>query len=279
MSRVLVSAGMLAKNPYLIEKIERRVWSVEELCYSLVESARYLDESIMDEGLLSWLDTECGLPSLASALQPFMGQSRRLSDFVSTILQFTGYVSSEKENETRQTVEIGGALKPLEKSIHNADELARNQHTYRAIAEYDAVLEEHPHLEKRIRAELERKKGVLYTDMFRFKQAAESFLRAYELTGDAESYLYYLTAVRLSLTKEEYVSFISEHPEAYEYSMTLEQRMSAAEAEYMKEASHGRIGRITSYFESGQMTNFELELDRLIRDLKKEYRQRIGELV
>jgi hypothetical protein len=159
MSRVLVTAGLLAKNPYCIEKIERRVWSVEELCYSLVESARYLDESIMDEELLSWLDTECGLPELASTLRPLMGQSRRLSDFVAAILQFTGYVSTEKENETRQTVEIGGALKPLEKSIHNADELARNRHTYRAIAEYAAVPEAHPHLEKRIPAALERENG------------------------------------------------------------------------------------------------------------------------
>ena len=39
MARVIYAVGRLADKPYRIEKIERNVYSAEELCYSLVQSA------------------------------------------------------------------------------------------------------------------------------------------------------------------------------------------------------------------------------------------------
>ncbi len=273
MSRVFAAAGALARTPYYMEKLDRNIYSVEELSYSLMQSARYLDESIMDPALVEWLETECNVPELTKELSAYLGQDRLLTDFVTAILRFTGYATREQEEETRQVVEIGGALEPLQKSISEADYLADNRHTYQAIAAYDAVLRAHPNLEKKMRAVLERKKGVLYTRVFRFVQASDSFLRAYELTGDPESYLYYLAAVRLSLSDDEYVSFIAEHPEAYEYSMTLEERMREAERAYRSEGGESRIGKLSGYYEKGQMTGFELELTHLVKDLKNDYRR------
>ena len=277
MSRVLVGCGALAATPYYMEKLERNLTSVEELCYSLIQRAQYLDESILDPALVDWIENSCELPELAERLRPYLGQSRQLSEFVAEILHYTQFVSREENEKTRQVVEIGGVLAPLEQSIRRADELAENQHIYRAIAEYDAILQAHPNLEKSMRAVLERKKGVLYANMFRFVPASEAFYRAYELTGDPESYLYYLAAVRLSLPEEEYVSFIAEHPDAYAYSMTLEQRMKEAEAAYTEEGTSREIGRLTAFYEAGQQTGFEIELKRMVKALKTEYRHRIGE--
>ena len=52
MGRVLRTTGKLAKNPYRIQKIERNIYSLEELCYSLVQSAQFLDAEIMDPVLV-----------------------------------------------------------------------------------------------------------------------------------------------------------------------------------------------------------------------------------
>ncbi|MBO5564953.1 MAG: hypothetical protein J5935_05000 [Lachnospiraceae bacterium] len=277
MTRVLVGCGKLSATPYYLEKLEHNLYSVEELCYCLVQRAQYLDNSIMDPGLVSWLEEECELPELAKELRPFLGQKRQLSDFVATILHYTRYVSKERGEETRQVVEIGGALEPIEKGIRHADELAENQHLYLAIAEYDAVLNAYPNLEVTMKAVLERKKGLLYANMFRFVPASECFMNAYRLTGDPESYLYYLTAVRLTLSEEEYVSFIAEHPEAYAYSMTLEQRMRDTESAYAEAGMERQIGRLTSFYEAGQQTSFEIECKRMVGELKADYRRQIGE--
>ena len=74
MARVIYAGGRLADKPYRIEKIERNVYSAEELCYSLVQSAQILDARIMDTSLVSWLREECGLPELADRLAPYLGK-------------------------------------------------------------------------------------------------------------------------------------------------------------------------------------------------------------
>ena len=86
MGRVLRTTGKLAKNPYRIQKIERNIYSLEELCYSLVQSAQFLDAEIMDPVLVQWLREECGLPDLAERLGGYLGKERLLPDFTSAIL-------------------------------------------------------------------------------------------------------------------------------------------------------------------------------------------------
>jgi hypothetical protein len=51
MGRVLTVTGRLADTPYRIRKIERNVYSAEELCYSLAQCADFMDEEIMDPEL------------------------------------------------------------------------------------------------------------------------------------------------------------------------------------------------------------------------------------
>lgn len=272
MSRVMLTAGNLAGSPYYLQKMERNIYSLEELAYSLVQGAQYLDETIMSPALADWLDQECGLQELAESLRKYTGKSRQLPEYVSLILRAAGYVRQDKLRRVREIVEEGGSLQPLQRSIRNADYLAESRRIYQAIAAYDGILQEYDGMEKNTRAALERKKGLLYSSVFRFLPAAEAFLRAYDLTGDPESYLYYLTVLRLGLPQGEYVSFISEHPEAYEYSLTLEQRVEDAEAAYRDELENGAMHKLSSYYENGQMTGFEVELHRRVTDMKNEYR-------
>ena len=74
MSRVFIATGKVAKTPYRLEKIERNIYSIEELCYSLVQSAQFLDTSVMDPALVDWISNECGLPDLAAVLRPMLGR-------------------------------------------------------------------------------------------------------------------------------------------------------------------------------------------------------------
>ena len=273
MSTILLTTGRLTERPYRLQKIERNVYSVEELCYSLAQSAQFLDASVMDPLLVDWLDKECGLTDLADLLRRFLGHSRQLADFVAAIMEYTGYVSPESERSIRETIAEGAGMEPLERRMRSADYMAENGRAHQAIAEYRRILEDLPAPELQMRHRLLQKIGRLYCTLFRFDTAAEYYLKAYETARDPESYLSYLTAVRLSSTQEEYVAFVSEHPEAYDYSLTLEQRMETVRADYETGPSARGIRKLENYLQNGHITSFEIELDRMIKQLKEDYRR------
>ena len=67
---LIETIGKRTSNPYRLAAIDREVYSPEELMYSLVQSAQFLDEGILDEKLTEWIRTECGLPELVDLHVP-----------------------------------------------------------------------------------------------------------------------------------------------------------------------------------------------------------------
>ena len=273
MSRVFIATGKVAKTPYRLEKIERNIYSIEELCYSLVQSAQFLDTSVMDPALVDWISNECGLPDLAAVLRPMLGRPRALTEFVSAILGYAGYVSQDKQIRTKQIVASGQGMEPFERILKRAEYLRGNGQVYQALEQYEALLEALPAPERSMRRQVYCRMGGIYTGLFRFRSAAECFGKAYDLLQDPEVYLQYLAAVRFSLSDAEYVSFVSEHPESYNASMELERRVRAAHEEYEKSAMKLRIARMKRYRAMGQETSYETSLHEILQELKDDYRK------
>ena len=272
MARVIYAVGRLAEKPYRIGKIERNVYSAEELCYSLVQSAQILDADIMDPELLDWLSGECGLPELARRLTPYLGKERALSDFVSEILSYVGFVPQDREEKTRQIVSSGQGMEPLEKRMAQAAQLAENARIYEALEEYEEILRLLPAPEKRMRIRVLRNEGRLYARLFRFRAAASCFEKAYELSQRSDIYLEYLTAMRLGLSDSEYLSFVSEHPESANASLELEKRMEELRTEFNGTERKLAIDSLRRYQSSGQDTGYEVALHQTLQKLKEEYR-------
>lgn len=276
MARVIYAVGRLADKPYRIEKIERNVYSAEELCYSLVQSAQILDVGIMDLSLVSWLREECGLPELADRLAPYLGKERALSDFVSEILTYVGFVPQEKEETTRQIVSSGQGMEPFEKRMANASYLAEGARPYEALEEYDAILASLPSPERRMRTRILCEEGRIYAQLFRFRAAASCYEKAYQLTGSSEIYLNYLAATRLGLSDSEYISFVSEHPESVNASLELEKRMDSLIAGFNASERKLAIDSLKRYQSEGQDASYEVALHQTLQKLKEEYRSSLA---
>lgn len=276
MARVIYAVGRLAEKPYRIEKIERNVYSAEELCYSLVQSAQILDAGIMDPSLVFWLREECGLPELADRLAPYLGKERALSDFVSEILTYVGFVPQEKEETTRQIVSSGQGMEPFEKRMANASYLADGARPYEALEEYDAILASLPSPERRMRTRILCEEGRIYAQLFRFRAAASCYEKAYQLTGSSEIYLNYLAATRLGLSDSEYISFVSEHPESVNASLELEKRMDSLIAGFNASERKLAIDSLKRYQSEGQDASYEVALHQTLQKLKEEYRSSLA---
>ena len=74
MSHMILGTGRCAEHPYYIDRFYVNLYSVEELCYILVDKAEMLDQEIMQRDMVRWLDEECGLSDLAHALYALLNQ-------------------------------------------------------------------------------------------------------------------------------------------------------------------------------------------------------------
>ncbi len=272
MARVICAVGQQAEQPYRLEKIERNVYSIEELCYLLVQSAEILDDSLLNQELIDWIASECALPHLAESLQKYLGKQRLLSDFVAAILQYVGFVPEEKEEKTRQIVSSGQGLEPFEKRLAHAGTLRENASPYEALEEYRKLLEDLPSPERRLRIRALREMGRIYAEQFRFRAAAESFDKAYQLTGRSEIYLEYLACIRLGLSDSEYLAFVAEHPESGQASLLLEKRMDQLDAAFNVSERKLALDSLRQYQSGGQSTSYEVALHQTIQRLKEEFR-------
>ena len=272
MKRVMIATGKVAQTPYRIAKIERNIYTIEELCYSLVQSAKFLDADIMDPELVRWIGQDLALPDLAQRLSTYLGKKRTLSDFVACILNYTGYVTQDRQIQTRQIVASGQGMEPYERRYARALVYANGGQNYQALQELDALLADLPSPERDLRTKVLVRMGDLYADLFRYHQAADSYRKAYAITKNAEIYLKHLAAVRFSLSDSEYVSYISEHPESLQASMELEKRLSEANAAYDRSEEKRRVEQLQNYRESSQETSYEIALHQMIQKMKDDYR-------
>ncbi|MCH5341462.1 MAG: hypothetical protein J1E01_08340 [Acetatifactor sp.] len=282
--RVSVCVGDYAKTPYCIPGLEMNVYCMEELCYCMKENAFLLDMSLMNDGLLHWIDQECGLKELARALHPLVHRQGSLSAFVGMVLKFTGIYTDAEAMEVEQVLKQGAGLSRIEKRKSQVDYLVKKKKYLSAIREYDNLTVKWRELEEKgeplpavsCLSSILHNKGVALAGLMLYDRAADCFLAAYETDQDPNCYRDFLAAKRMTLTEEEYVAFAAGRAENYGHTLELEKELELLLGEWEQQPEYlllnnrrlrrGGIDR-QSYYEEG---------DRLIQALKDSYRSSVS---
>ncbi len=278
MSQVILETGNCAEEPYFIEKFYVNLYSVEELCYVLVENAELLDQEIMDRKLVQWLDEECGLNELAHNLYLLLNQKASSVAFVGTILEYVRLYPEEEIKRAEDIIRQNDGLDPYERKKAKADYLMGSRRYYAALRQYHFLLSELPETEKTLRAEIYYNIGVACAKMFLFERASEWFLKAYGTDGEEDSLLRYLAALRIHYQDKEYITFIADHPEYHNASLKVERMVKRASGQFegtdenrmlftlhvCKEEGSSTAGTMVAYYD---------EIDKLTERLKEQYRE------
>ena len=119
--------GNYAQKGYEPEKMGIYVYSLEELCFFIKENACILDESLIDEAMGEWLEQECGLPVLGEEVKKAVIEKTSLKTFVEMILIFSGFFTSEMNQEIIDTIVKNSSLSMYEKRKAKADMLVRKK--------------------------------------------------------------------------------------------------------------------------------------------------------
>ncbi len=278
MSQIILGTGNYAKKPYYISKFYVNLYSVEELCYVLVENAELMDQEIMQRKLVQWLDEECGLKQLSNTLHTLLNQKASTVAFVGTILEYVNLYPADVIRKTEEIIRGNDGLNIYERKKARIDYLLNGHKYYAAIKQYHGLLDELPDTDKMLGAKIYHNLGTAYARMFFYEQAAQWYRKAYETDGEQESLIHYLAALRMHYQDKEYITFIAEHPEYHDASLKVEriwERISGAyegtdenrmlyTLQICKEEGSGAGGTMIAYYD---------EIDKLTERLKEQYRE------
>lgn len=277
MGNVMLCTGRYAEKPYYFESICVNVYCVEELCYLLASNPFMIDTDIMDKKLAEWLDKECGLVELSHQLLTLFRRGSQPGIFAGTILDYVNYCSRQDKERIDEVLQNNVGLSQYERQKKQGDFLIRNGRYQLAMAEYDRLLLQLPQTEGKLRPLVYHNMGVACCRLFQFENGARYFRKAYELSGNRESGLCFLLAVRQQLGEGEYISFIAANEQYYELSLQAEKLMEGAKGKFEAGREMRMLSALRIYKEEGNAASYYEEIDRIISRLKDRYRENVAQ--
>lgn len=277
MSHMILGTGRYAEDPYYMEKFYVNLYSVEELCFVLVDKAELLDQEIMQRDMVRWLDEECGLSDLAHALYALLNQKGSTVAFVGTILEYVCLYSPEVIARTEEIVRNNEGLSPYERHKAKADYLLKERRYFAAMEQYQGLLSMLSDSDSLLQAKIYHNMGAACAGMFMYERAADWFMKSHEIDGRQESLILYLASQRMRYSDKEYIDYIAGHPEYHDASLKVERMMERASGAFegsdenrmlvtlqvFKEEGNGIFGNTAPYYN---------EIERLTAELKEKYR-------
>lgn len=274
MTDLILCIGELSTTPYYIVGLGTNVYSIEELCFCLVQNAYVLDQDLMDERLCVFLEKQLKLKELAAKLRLLIEGGSSLGEFVTTILEETFYCGEEEIGQVKQVLMNNVGLGFAQKRKARGDNLLRTKKYTLAVDEYMYALqclkqEEEPELY----AAIVHNTGTAYAQLFLFEKAADCYREACEIHEDKESRIQYLAAMRLSMRKEKYDRMLLQYGYDPEIVKEVEERMNQSrlhspDSAYAKALAETKalqnIGKVSEYYES---------IENTLNDWKQEYRK------
>lgn len=272
MGRIILATGRIAGKPYKMRLIDRNIYTVEELCYSLAQCASFLDDDIMDHELLVWLEQECGLSELAAQLRSLLRGRCTVEDFVSLILLYVGYQETDEIERIRSLISAGRGLEPFQRRLQEARLCASSGRGTQALDLMDDILDELPELEREMRGRIWAEKGKIYADRFQFKEAASCYGRAWELSTGRQYCVCCLAALFFSLSGQEYQEFLAAHPDMEDADREMQSAVAEADRRFRQSSAGRQLGRLRSCLDRGQERTFDNNTRQRVRELRDEFR-------
>ena len=278
MAKIYQCVGRYASAPLVIRNSYIPVWCLEELCYYICENADLLDESFANNELLDWLAEECALRDLSQRLKVIRRQSVKLESFVLEILNEAHYVDEEEGKRIARVIRANRTMPETERVMVLADYFLRGGHLSAALSAYEGLLRKDT--DRPDEAQLSRiycNMGVVYAKLFCFREAADFYAKAYELSGDGEAFFGFLAAKRMQLSDSEYLKFVSTLPEDNTIPGELEERLQQIRREYEESGADTRIEALRKMRIGSERNEYSAASRELLEEAKSIYRRALSE--
>lgn len=272
MGNIYLCVGKYAQSPFYILDAGVHIYSIEELCYYMMDNIHMLDEQLMSQELVTWIAEECGLRELAAELSEYVKRNVRVHIFVSKILEFTHYCSDEKREDLERILQASMSMSDFQKRKLKADYCFRNKHYEKALNMYIQLLSETNRNDFETAAKLYHNIGTVYAENFLLKKAADAFLLAYQIDGSIESRRALIMVKQMELSTEDYQTFQEEHPEWDEDFRWVEVNLQHTLDKWELSEEKQDVDRMLSKRGRKRDAQYYQDMDDFLAEKKEQYR-------
>ena len=278
MVRVYECVGRYAAEPLTIKNTYIRVWCLEELCYYICENADLLEDGFASNELIDWIADECGLKELASRLKTVRRQSVKLESFIAEILNAAGYVDEDELKRIGRVIRANRSMSETGRMMVLADYFLRGGHFVPALRTYERLLGmKDEGLDARQLFRVYQNLAVIYARLFCYREAAQHYMKAYELEPSEEVLFGLLAAKRMELGDMEYLQFLSTLEMDTSVSAAVEEAMEKARKEYATSVRGGLTDGLRKLRMGSDRSEYAADALAFLQEEKDNYRKYMAE--
>lgn len=225
MGALIVCYETTAKEPYVINSIGKKIFSIEELCFYVWQYAHLLEEEYIEKELVEWIGSQLEMKELSNELERIPKEKGNMKDAAVIILRFAKYLSEEELVQYEKDLKMMGKLTGFQRNLRKADDLVKNRKYYRAVIEYKKLLKDEEAKSEENQVRIYHNLGVAYSKMFFFRHGAECFLKAFLMAPSKESLRQYKLASRFSAEEIEEDELIREFPSSASMDVQIQEEI------------------------------------------------------
>lgn len=129
-----------ARNPFFIPVLQQNLYTLEELLFCITENICLMDEQVINESLIDWLDSALGRRDLAETLYGAVRNGEDCDGLILLLLKKTGYFDPAQRKKFRETIRVYRGLRPEMQKKLQADTLQENRLYAQAEKRYREIL-------------------------------------------------------------------------------------------------------------------------------------------
>ena len=277
MGRVILCNGSRAQQPYVFKSTNKKVYSIEEMCYYFSRHYSMLEEDIREPELSEFLREELLLTERADRLSSLLEAEADSKELLACILYSCDYHTEEEIQELFDRIDVFRKLPLSIRKKRYADECLSNGRYQEAMKEYSKLLntQDASDLTDQEYGDILHNTGVIQANNGAFLVACENFYEAYSRNQNKESLSQYFFALKLS-GKQEIETQMMEQLEDSSFYTTLEERFDTVAKAMASAEEFVLIHRLKGLKEQGKIKEYHSLIKEVIGHLKQEYRRMNG---
>ena len=274
MGELLLCNQPIAKIPYYIEGISINVYSLEELCFYILNNTFLIDRDFVNEELCTWIEMQMKNPKLAIQLREIMQENCSIEQFVLPILDSCSYCTKEEKNQIVLELKLLEEKSDFECNKIKADKLMEKEKYLSAIYEYKRLLtSDDIDLENDILVgNIYHNLGTAYARLFLFEEAIKAYSKAYSLNQNKESLKECLIAYRLNHDENGFEKMARENLLSEMEILEIKNELSIASRNENTIEFEEKLEAI-ALLEDRDKTKYNEQISKIIFGWKEQYRR------
>ncbi len=211
MGSIILCHSVIAKTPFEITRIHKKIYTIEELCYYITHNLYLVDNTVINEQLCTWIEGELELRELSYQLRNILLDHIGKEEFIMTLMKESKIYIQSELNHLQDVLARLKDLPDVERQKNKGDNLLKNGETEEAILVYQSILRglRDENLEESFYGKVYACMGAAYGRMFLYKESMAMYDKAFQICNDPALVKCYLYAASRCLDETQYRLILS----------------------------------------------------------------------